>query len=847
MDEVLFDCNGERFAALAMAGRERLGEASRFEITFVTPHVLPPEALLGKPGAVTLRGAFGERTVHGLVTRSSAVATSQASDARLCRVVLESAFAGLRLRRRSRVHQHLAVPDIIRRVFREAGYSADTITAQLIEAHAPREYVVQYAETDAAFVRRLCEEEGLYFRFEPRDGFDVLVLEDASAHAPAANPQKLVVVDETALHTARLAAFACESARRRRPGKVRLRDYDPAKPSLLLESIVEAGTDVEKATEVYQAPGDFTTPEQGHARARVLSESLRADAKRIHFETSATGLAPGLAVELEPAPDYPGTARPEGKFFVVEVEHTWSASAPRRTCRVTAIPSDVPYRLPIVTPRPRIHGIQSAIVTGVPGEEIHTDATGRARVRFHWDREQDADDKSSLPIRTMQPNLPGSMLIPRVGWEAIVAFEDGDPDRPVLLGRTYNGKHPPPFALPANKTITALATVSSPGGGRRNSIHMDDAAGRQHMVWAAGFGKTTTVANNMLTQTVGFEALAVNGSQAWTIGGSEAVSVGNAMAVKVGSQSGTVGGSQSILIKAAGGTKVGSESVAVGGALLEQVGNPATGAAAFAEAAALAGVSEIPLVGTAMSKGYALGKALGEGYAQGGAKGLLNAAGQQAANLAAEQIPGGDALTAAADGAGLTPWSDKAQQAAGAAEGGGGTGGPGGAGAGAAQAAPGHRKTIVDGALAESIGAAYTVTTPGSIKWTTLGPSSFAVGGSHTTRAVAIHRVTAGISSDTSAALDIKTALAIGRSVTGVLKTTIGGSLQSTASGKHDIKAGGPLTIKVGGSLDLEGAAVVFKVGGSIVAVHSGGVLFKASKITINGKAVQSGKATNKQ
>ena len=155
-----------------------------------------------------------------------------------------------------------------------------------------------------------------------------------------------------------------------------------------------------------------------------------------------------------------------------------------------------------------------------------------------------------------------------------MAFEDGDAARPVILGRSYNGKHPPPFALPANKTITALATVSSPGGGRRNSIHMDDAAGRQHMAWAAGFGKTTTVANNMLTQTVGFEALAVDGSQAWTIGANETVSVGNAMLWKLGSQSATI--AFAVNPDQGRGRDHGrSESVAVGGALLEQVGDPA--------------------------------------------------------------------------------------------------------------------------------------------------------------------------------------------------------------------------------------------------------------------------------
>lgn len=847
MDEILFGCDAGRFVAVSFAGRERLGEASRFEVTFVAPEPIDADALLGKSGAVALVGRFDERVIHGVIMRVSAVATSHQEAARRYRVVLASALDVLTLRRRSRVFQHITFPKLIEQILREGGYPAEAISLQLMGDHDEREYVVQYAETDAVFIRRLCEEEGLYFRFEPRDGFDAFVLEDASAHAPAASPASLPLVDATRLEADAPAAFSCSAVRRRRAGKVTLRDYDPEKPSLLLEGTAATGSDVEQRSEVYRAPGRFRAPEEGTRRAQTLLESLRAETKTVRFETSAVSLSPGFAVELEAAADYGGTARPEGKLFVVEVEHAWSVEAPRRSMKVTAIPLDVPFRLPVVTPRPKIHGVQSAVVTGAAGEEIHTDAAGRVKLRFLWDREQAADDKSSLPVRTMQPNLPGSMLVPRVGWEAVVAFEDGDPDRPVVVGRAYNAKHPPPFALPANKTMTALATVSSPGGKRQNAVHMDDAAGRQHMVWSAGHGKTTTVANNMLTQTVGFEALSVTGSQSWSIGGSESVSVSNAMMVDVGSQSGTVGGSQSILIKANGSTSTGSESVVVGGALLEQVGNPATGAAAFAESAALAGVSEIPGVGAALSKGYGWGKALAEGYEHGGMKGMMNAVKQQAVGEIAGHIPGADAIVAAADNAGLTPWSQPEPKPEGEQEGGGGTGGLDAVAASAAQAAPGHRKTIVNGAMAETIGAAYTVVTPGSIKWTTLGASSFAVGGSHSTRAVKINRLTAGVSSDTAAAISITTKLAIGRTVTGAMKATIGGALKSNAAGKHDIKAGGPLTINVGGSLKLEGGAVVFAVGGSTVAIHGGGVLFQASSVTVNGKAVQSGKATSNQ
>src|SRR6185369_11718955 len=108
-----------------------------------------------------------------------------------------------------------------------------------------------------------------------------------------------------------------------------------------------------------------------------------------------------------------------------------------------------------------------------------------------------------------------------------------------------------------------------------NMVHIDDGAGRQHMAWSAGFGKTTTVGANMLTQTVGFDNTGIKGSQTWSVGGGETISVQNAWAVDVGSQTAAVGGNQTLTIKATGATAVGSEAIVIGGALIEQVGNPA--------------------------------------------------------------------------------------------------------------------------------------------------------------------------------------------------------------------------------------------------------------------------------
>jgi type VI secretion system secreted protein VgrG len=282
--------------------------------------------------------------------------------------------------------------------------------------------------------------------------------------------------------------------------------------------------------------------------------------------------------------------------------------------------------------------------------------------------------------------------------------------------------------------------------------------------------------------------------------------------------------------------------VSIGGSLVELVGNPADGLAEFAKAAVLAGVGEIPIVGAALTKGYGASKALYEGYKSGGLKGMAMAAGQTAVGEIAGHFPGADSIVAGADGAGLTPWSEKAKERAAAQEGGGGAAGPGAAGAGAAAAAPGHRKLVVDGTVTEVIGAVHGIQTAGSLKWTTLGASTFAIGGSHSTAAVRISRLTMAVSADTAAVTSVKARAAIGRNVKAAHTLRAGGAVKLDAGGEVGVKATGALTLQVGGPLKLDGGTVVFEVGGSSVSVHGGGVTLSSSSITINGKNTHSGK-----
>ena len=484
-------------------------------------------------------------------------------------------------------------------------------------------------------------------------------------------------------------------------------------------------------------------------------------------------------------------------------------------------------------------------------------------MRFGWDRDGPADHNSSRPIRVSQPNTPGSMVIPRVGWEVFVAFEDGDPNRPYVVGKTYNGKQLPPFPLPANKTVTALQTRSSPGAGGQHSIHFDDAAGRQHVRIDATFAKTTTVANNMHTQTAKVEVRTVGANLTCEVGAEEDVSVTQAMIIEVASQHASVGGVQSIHTKGDQTTKTGSELVAVGGALLEKVGNPVTGALNLGKAVALAGVGllgdklgkigQLGIFGKIASKAVGWGLKLGpvaygmyEASNKPGAKpgAARNAGLNGLLEVGAGLVPGGESILASAESMGIKPpWEKEEEKKGEAAEGGGASGESDGAAAGGP--GPGKRETKVKGPMMELIGGASVVSTPGSIKWQATGASLILVGASHSTKAVKVGQEAMGASIETLGSFNVTAAKDVARDVKGAVKTTIAGAYKTTTGAKLELKAESSMTITTSGALTLEGGKVSFEVGSSVLSSSPGGVLIKASTITITDTSKQTGAASH--
>ena len=215
-------------------------------------------------------------------------------------------------------------------------------------------------------------------------------------------------------------------------------------------------------------------------------------------------LSPGAKLTIE---DHPHASLGSDRRLLAVEQTIEGGFGVDWTVRGVAVFADTPYRPPLVTPRPIVEGVQSATVVGPPGQEIHVDELGRVRVQFPWDREGKRDDDSSCWVRVSQGWAGtgfGLLNNPRVGQEVLIGFLEGDPDRPVVVGRVFNKTSPVPYPLPAHKTRSTWKSNSSPGGGGFNEIMFEDLAG-QELVWVQAEKDLRKLVKNDETITVGHD------------------------------------------------------------------------------------------------------------------------------------------------------------------------------------------------------------------------------------------------------------------------------------------------------------------------------------------------------
>ncbi|MBO0720099.1 MAG: type VI secretion system tip protein VgrG [Blastocatellia bacterium] len=459
-----------------------------------------------------------------------------------------------------RIFQHKTVPDILTYVFQDHKFA--DFEFRLHGCFEEREYCVQYRETDFNFVSRLMEEEGIYYFFEHYENKHVLVLAD---HHNEFKPSPLLQEGSISYNSVRGyerggVIREWNASQEVRPGQYTVTDFNFMQPSIDLTYSVN-GKD-ERKLEVYDYPGEYTAKTQAERLATLRIEEEQSSMMVYQGASTCYEIAPGIRFDLR---DH-YRRNFNQTYAVISVYHSAMQGTRYRSALETAasefiysnefqcIPHGTPYRPPRVTPVPIVHGSQTAIVVGPKNEEIFVDKYGRVKVQFHWDREGQYNENSSCWVRVSQNwagKRWGAVFLPRIGQEVIVDFLEGDPDKPIITGRVYNGESMPPYDLTvsANKTMSAIKSNSSMGGGGFNEIRFQDLKGSEQLFIHAERDHDVRIKNDHL-ELVGNEShLTVNKNQLEKVGGDKHLQVAGDRNEQVGATASLTAGSE-ILRKA---------------------------------------------------------------------------------------------------------------------------------------------------------------------------------------------------------------------------------------------------------------------------------------------------------
>lgn len=644
-----------------LSGQEGISQLFHFQLDLIAPVDKPVDFsdVLSGPAVVELEQAEGTRHFNGFINRFSQ--GKRDDDFIYYHASMVPHFWFWAKNQQSRIFQHKTVPEILKTVL--TGLKVDF---QLQGKYEPRDYCVQYRESDFAFASRLMEEEGIFYFFRHTKDEHVLVVSDhPGTHANVPFAHKLIYEEVGGGNREEQRIHSWSRMQEVRAGKVTLWDHCFELPHKHLEAdktIVES-VQAGKAThnlklhakdlELYDFPGGYAQRFDGVDKGggdkpgdlqKIFDDNKRTAAIRMQQEATpalqfngngnCAQMHSGFKFTLERHFDA------DGDYLLTDVTHNARLGADYRSASsetldyansFQCIPLAVPFRPPMVTPRPTVRGSQTAVVVGPAGEEIFTDKYGRIKAQFHWDREgkNDADSSCWIRVGTMWAGRNWGMIhIPRIGQEVIVDFLEGDPDQPIVVGNVYNADQMPPWSLPDNKTQSGIQTRSSPGGSGANcnQIRFEDKAGAEQVHihaeknqdievendethWVGHDRKKTvdndetvhvkhdrteTVDNNE-TITIGAnrsekvvvnETIAVGGDRTRTVSGNESVTVtmmrthtvGINEAITVGAaQEVTVGGFRTVTVGLTQAVTVGSsQTITVGGAQTISVGGAQT-------------------------------------------------------------------------------------------------------------------------------------------------------------------------------------------------------------------------------------------------------------------------------
>jgi type VI secretion system secreted protein VgrG len=527
-----------------------------------------PKELLGANARLDIDRTEVMRQVAGVIHRVDYVGVNV--DRKLAmRLHVAPALRILAQQAGSRIFQDQTVPEILQAVLEPAlgAFERKVDLSALSTAasqYPKRDYCVQFRESIFDFVSRLMEEDGIAYYFKVADDKEVLVLVDQSAGDPNSAFPEAEIIDPDVSAVVPIITDRPDQADRDslrffdwcqplRPNQVTVRSFNwkafaPAGEPLQASVPEEAPaplrrqyvfSDARKAVDE-QAGADPSSSFDGSAIDEPHAEAQRRF-DLFHHETqlgcgrsNCVGFFAGARFTLD---ERSFSLFEELQFVLTRLTHQGEApgveasgdnDGGRYENTFECIPMANGFRPARVTPAPRIHGPQTATVTGSAGEEIHTDKHGRIKVRFHWDEHNPLDDTASCWVRTAQmwagPSW-GTWFLPRVGMEVVVEFLDGNPDRPLVTGCVYNNANPPPYPLPDEKTKSTIKSNSSMGGGGFNELRFEDAKGNEELFIHAQKDMNEVVLNDHST-TVGHDQTHnVDVDRTRTVKGNELVTI----------------------------------------------------------------------------------------------------------------------------------------------------------------------------------------------------------------------------------------------------------------------------------------------------------------------------------
>jgi len=497
---------------------------------------IDPDSVLFQPACLTIRfGTAPARIMQGMV-RSFVATGEPVRDQYAYTLTFVPKLWFMGQTHDCRIFPNMAIADILTAICGDAG---QTISINVYGGKTAQPYVTQFNETDFAFFSRLVEQAGYFYYFTHTASDHTLVVTDQN-QGFVTSPQPSMVVAHQGGGTDVLTAWHKIGGIAN--GSFHLLDYDMTQPDTLPEDTetTTLSTSGAAARDVFEWPALALTQPDVAARARLKMEAAEAEASLIEALGANPGFMPGTQFTIANDP-YTGAA---GVAYVIRSvsssghDQTWVAGggATDYSNRIVAFPAATVWREKFVTPRPVMAGIHSAVVIGDSGDEIHSEEYARVKVSFFWDHRKDITADNGIWVRLIQPwagNTWGWQSLPRVGNEVAVAFFDGDPDRPVIVGGLYNADMMPVFPIPAQQNKTGLRTRSTKGGssGTFSEFSVDDTAGSELVFLHAEKDMSTEIENND-TLTVGKDqTIEIKNNRSLTVTGTETIEVDGAQTV----------------------------------------------------------------------------------------------------------------------------------------------------------------------------------------------------------------------------------------------------------------------------------------------------------------------------